>query len=85
MNFNYKALNTKGEQIDGVISSASEVVAIQTLRGQGLYPVQIKKTEELPFCGYFTAENPKKSLAKFLIFAILFLVGVVVGAILTTF
>lgn len=40
-NFQYSALDAKGEQTTGVISGASEADVIQQLRSQGLYPTQI--------------------------------------------
>ena len=40
-NFQYTALDAKGEQTTGVLNAASEADAIQQLRGQGLYPTQI--------------------------------------------
>jgi len=40
-NFQYSALDAKGEQTTGVLAAASEAEAIQKLRGQGLYPTQI--------------------------------------------
>lgn len=40
-NFNYSALDAKGEQSDGVLTAASEAEAVQKLRAQGLYPTQI--------------------------------------------
>jgi type IV pilus assembly protein PilC len=43
-NFQYSALDAKGEQTTGALSAASEAEAIQQLRAQGLYPTQI--TEE---------------------------------------
>ena len=43
-NFNYSALDAKGEQTTGVVSATTEAEAIQKLRTQGLYPTQI--TEE---------------------------------------
>ena len=43
-NFQYSALDAKGEQTTGAVSAASEAEAIQQLRGKGLYPTQI--TEE---------------------------------------
>ena len=42
-NFQYSALDAKGEQTDGVVVAASEAEAIQQLRGQGLYPTQINE------------------------------------------
>lgn len=40
-NFQYSALDAKGEQTDGVVAAASEAEAIQQLRAKGLYPTQI--------------------------------------------
>jgi type IV pilus assembly protein PilC len=40
-NFQYSALDAKGEQTTGVVSAASEAEAVQKLRAQGLYPTQI--------------------------------------------
>lgn len=40
-NFQYSALDAKGEQTTGVLAAASEAEVIQKLRGQGLYPTQI--------------------------------------------
>ena len=37
-NFNYTALDAKGEQADGSIDAATEAEAVQKLRSQGLYP-----------------------------------------------
>jgi type IV pilus assembly protein PilC len=43
-NFQYSALDAKGEQTTGALSAANEAEAIQQLRAKGLYPTQI--TEE---------------------------------------
>jgi len=40
-NFQYSALDSKGEQTTGTLAAASETEAIQKLRSQGLYPTQI--------------------------------------------
>ncbi|MGJ8695015.1 MAG: type II secretion system F family protein [Verrucomicrobiaceae bacterium] len=40
-NFQYIALDARGEQTTGVVQAASDAEAIQTLRGQGLYPTQV--------------------------------------------
>jgi type IV pilus assembly protein PilC len=40
-NFQYSALDAKGEQTTGIVSAASETEAIQQLRAKGLYPTQI--------------------------------------------
>ena len=42
-NFQYSALDAKGEQTDGVVAANSEAEAIQQLRTQGLYPTQINE------------------------------------------
>ncbi len=40
-NFQYSALDAKGEQTNGVVAAATEAEAIQQLRSKGLYPTQI--------------------------------------------
>jgi len=40
-NFQYTALDAKGEQSTGVLPASSEAEAIQQLRAQGLYPTQV--------------------------------------------
>ena len=42
-NYQYSALDPKGEQTTGVISASSESEAIQQLRAKGLYPTQISE------------------------------------------
>ncbi len=42
-NFQYSALDAKGEQTTGVVSAATEAEAIQQLRAKGLYPTQISE------------------------------------------
>lgn len=42
-NFQYSALDAKGEQTTGTLSAASEAEAIQQLRSKGLYPTQINE------------------------------------------
>lgn len=42
-NFQYSALDAKGEQTTGTVSAASETEAIQQLRAKGLYPTQINE------------------------------------------
>ena len=42
-NFQYTALDAKGEQTSGVLSASSEAEAIQQLRANGLYPTQIQE------------------------------------------
>ena len=40
-NFQYIALDAKGEQTTGVVQAGNDAEAIQQLRGQGLYPTQV--------------------------------------------
>lgn len=40
-NFNYTALDAKGEQTEGTVAAANEAEAVQKLRSQGLYTTQI--------------------------------------------
>ncbi len=42
-NFQYSALDPKGEQTTGTLSAATEAEAIQQLRAKGLYPTQINE------------------------------------------
>jgi type IV pilus assembly protein PilC len=42
-NFQYSALDAKGEQTTGSMSAATEAEAIQQLRAKGLYPTQISE------------------------------------------
>jgi type IV pilus assembly protein PilC len=42
-NFQYLALDAKGEQTNGVVAAATEAEAIQQLRANGLYPTQIQE------------------------------------------
>ncbi len=40
-NFQYKALNARGEEANGTLQANDQADAIQQLRGQGLYPTQV--------------------------------------------
>jgi type IV pilus assembly protein PilC len=42
-NFQYAALDAKGEETTGIVSANTEAEAIQQLRNQGLYPTQIQE------------------------------------------
>ena len=42
-NFQYSALDAKGEQTTGVVAASTEAEAIQQLRAKGLYPTQIQE------------------------------------------
>ncbi|MGD7653948.1 MAG: type II secretion system F family protein [Verrucomicrobiales bacterium] len=47
-NYQYSALNAKGEQTDGVVSANSEAEAIEKLKAQNLYPTQIHEEGKGP-------------------------------------
>ena len=57
-NFQYTALDAKGEQTSGTVSAGSEADAIAQLRSQGLYPTQVVGE------GQGTLSGPKKSSKK---------------------
>ena len=59
-NFQYTALDGKGEQTTGVLSAANEAEAIQQLRAQGLYPTQLQEQGK----GKKGKAAPAKSKAK---------------------
>ena len=61
-NFQYTALDAKGEQSTGVLPAASEAEAIQQLRAQGLYPTQV--VEEGKGTGNATPQAKAKSKKK---------------------
>ncbi|HSP41252.1 MAG TPA: type II secretion system F family protein [Luteolibacter sp.] len=47
-NFQYSALDAKGEQTDGVVSAANEAEAIQKIRALNLHPTQIHEEGKGP-------------------------------------
>ncbi len=64
-NFQYSALDAKGEQTTGTLAAASEAEAIQQLRAKGLYPTQINeegkaksKGKAAPIKGKAKAKGP---------------------------
>ncbi|MDA0766047.1 MAG: type II secretion system F family protein [Verrucomicrobia bacterium] len=57
-NFQYIALDAKGEQTSGTVTAGSEADAVAQLRSQGLYPTQVVQEGQ----GKLTA--PKKGAAK---------------------
>lgn len=59
-NFQYIALDAKGEQTTGSVSAGSESDAIQLLRNQGLYPTQVVEEGK----GSLSAGGKSKSKAK---------------------
>lgn len=60
-NFQYSALDARGEQTSGTLSAASEAEAIQQLRAKGLYPTQITEEGKGKLKG---AAAPAKTAAK---------------------
>jgi general secretion pathway protein F len=42
--YEYKALDTTGKSLNGIIDADSAVVARQKLRGSGIFPVEVKET-----------------------------------------
>ena len=60
-NFQYTALDSRGEQKTGNVQAASEAEAIQQLRGEGLYPTQV--TEDGKAAVSAPATKSKKSKA----------------------
>ena len=60
-NFNYTALDAKGEQTTGTLSAASEAEAIQQLRGHGLYPTEIVEEGKGKIAAKAPAKKAKKS------------------------
>ena len=59
-NFQYIALDSKGEQTTGVVQANSDAEAVSQLRGQGLYPTQVVQEGK----GALAGSTGKKSKAK---------------------
>lgn len=59
-NFQYIALDSKGEQTTGVVQANSDAEAVSQLRGQGLYPTQVVQEGK----GGLAGSSGKKSKAK---------------------
>ena len=59
-NFQYIALDSKGEQTTGVVQANSDAEAVSQLRGQGLYPTQVVQEGK----GALAGSSGKKSKAK---------------------
>jgi type IV pilus assembly protein PilC len=62
-NFQYKALDAKGEESFGVIQASSDAEAAQILRGQGLYPTQIVEEGKGKIAQPKAKAAPKKARA----------------------
>ena len=58
-NFQYIALDSKGEQTTGVVQANSDAEAVSQLRGQGLYPTQVVQEGK----GALAGSSGKKSKA----------------------
>lgn len=63
-NFQYSALDAKGEQTTGAVSAATEAEAIQQLRTKGLYPTQINEEGKGGKAKVAPAKAKSKSTAK---------------------
>jgi len=61
-NFQYIALDSKGEQTTGVVQANSDAEAVSQLRGQGLYPTQVVQEGKGALAG--TSGKKIKSKAK---------------------
>ena len=59
-NFQYIALNAKGEQTTGVVQANSDAEAAQQLRGQGLYPTQVVEEGKGKLAGSTGKKKAKK-------------------------
>jgi len=59
-NFQYIALDSKGEQTTGVVQANSDTEAVSQLRGQGLYPTQVVQEGK----GALAGTSGKKTKAK---------------------
>lgn len=63
-NFQYIALDSKGEQTTGVIQANSDAEAVQALRGQGLYPTQVVEQGKGALAATPGKKGKKKAKAK---------------------
>jgi type IV pilus assembly protein PilC len=63
-NFQYIALDAKGEQHDGVIEAGSREEAISQLQGQGLYPTKVGESGKKVKKGASKAKSPSKGKKK---------------------
>ncbi len=66
-NFQYIALDSRGEQTTGVVQANSETEAVASLRGQGLYPTQVVEEGKGSLAGAGKkkgAKGKKKAKAK---------------------
>ncbi len=63
-NFQYIALDSKGEQTTGVVQANSDAEAVTALRGQGLYPTQVVQEGKGSIAGKAGKKGKKKSKSK---------------------
>jgi len=63
-NFQYIALDAKGEQTTGVVQANSDAEAVQALRGQGLYPTQVVQEGKGSLAGSPGKKGKKKAKSK---------------------
>ena len=60
-NFQYIALDAKGEQTTGVVKANSDAEAVSALRGQGLYPTQVVQEGKGSIAGSPGKKGKKKT------------------------
>jgi len=63
-NFQYIALDSKGEQTTGVVQANSDAEAVTMLRGQGLYPTQVVEEGKGSIAGKAGKKGKTKSKSK---------------------
>lgn len=63
-NFQYIALDAKGEQTTGVVQANSDAEAVSALRGQGLYPTQVVQEGKGSIAGSPGKKGKKKTKSK---------------------
>ena len=63
-NFQYIALDSKGEQTTGVVQANSDAEAITALRGQGLYPTQVVEEGKGSIAGKVGKKGKKKGKSR---------------------
>ncbi len=63
-NFQYIALDPKGEQTTGVVQANSDAEAVTALRGQGLYPTQVVEEGKGTLAGKAGKKGKKKTKAR---------------------
>jgi hypothetical protein len=81
--YTYKALTCKGEMTEGSVKGETEAAAIQSLRSMGLYPTQIRISNEPPTLRVNTPNPPAERQMITIGPKTIFWLGVTVGSIIT--